>query len=137
MTEAAALPETMFTVWDNVFTRGKLSAGETILIHGGSSGIGTIAIQLAVAIGATVIVTAGSDQKCKACEKLGALKAINYRDSDFVCVVQEITKNKGVNVILDMVGGDSSPVTWRFSVKVGASFKSLFSMAPKQKYRFM
>jgi NADPH:quinone reductase len=104
--DAAALPETFFTVWDNVFTRGGLSAGETILIHGGSSGIGTTAIQLAVAIGATVYTTAGSDEKCKACEQLGATKAINYRDADFVEIVQNATDKKGVNVVLDMVGGD-------------------------------
>jgi len=104
--DAAALPETFFTVWDNVFTRGGLSAGESILIHGGSSGIGTTAIQLAVATGATAYVTAGSDEKCKACEQLGATKAINYRDADFVDVIQEATDKKGVNVVLDMVGGD-------------------------------
>lgn len=104
--DAAALPETFFTVWDNVFTRGGLSAGESILIHGGSSGIGTTAIQLAVAMGATVYVTAGSEEKCKACEQLGATKAINYRDADFVDVIQEATDKKGVNVVLDMVGGD-------------------------------
>jgi NADPH:quinone reductase len=104
--DAAALPETFYTVWDNVFTRGGLSAGESILIHGGSSGIGTTAIQLAVAIGATVYVTAGSDEKCKACEQLGATKAINYRDADFVEIIQEATEKRGVNVVLDMVGGD-------------------------------
>ncbi|NKB22457.1 MAG: zinc-binding dehydrogenase, partial [Alphaproteobacteria bacterium] len=104
--DAAALPETMYTVWDNVFTRGGLSAGETILVHGGSSGIGTTAIQLAVAIGATVFTTAGSDEKCEACENLGATKAINYRDADFVDAIQEATDKRGVDVVLDIVGGD-------------------------------
>ena len=106
MEEAAALPETFFTVWDNVFTRGKLQPKETILIHGGSSGIGTTAIQLASSVGANVIATAGSDEKCKACEKLGALAAINYRKTDFLEEVKKITKQKGVDVILDIVGGD-------------------------------
>lgn len=106
MIEAAALPETFFTVWDNLFTRGGLQAGETVLVHGGSSGIGTTAIQLAHAIGARVFVTAGSDDKCKACEKLGAERAINYREEDFVAVMKEITEGKGVNVVLDMVAGD-------------------------------
>jgi len=105
-TEAAAVPETFFTVWDNVFTRGQLKAGETLLVHGGSSGIGTTAIQLACALGAEVIVTAGSAEKCAACEKLGAKRAINYRDEDFVEIVTEITGGKGVDVVLDMVGGD-------------------------------
>ena len=106
MTEAAALPETYFTVWDNLFTRGKLSDGETLLVHGGSSGIGTTAIQMARAFGAKVLVTAGSSEKCSACEKLGAVRAINYRDEDFVAVAKEFTDGKGLDVILDMVGGD-------------------------------
>ena len=117
--DAAALPETMFTVWDNVFTRGGLSSGETILIHGGSSGIGTTAIQLAVAIGATVFVTAGSDEKCRACEELGASKAINYRETDFVEAVQELTDKKGVNIVLDMVGGDYVARNLRILAKAG------------------
>jgi putative PIG3 family NAD(P)H quinone oxidoreductase len=103
--QAAALPETFFTVWTNVFDRGALQPGESLLIHGGSSGIGTTAIQLASALGARVFVTAGSADKCKACEDLGAERAINYRDEDFVAVVKELTGGKGVNVILDMVGG--------------------------------
>ena len=103
--EAAALPETFFTVWTNVFERGALKPGETFLVHGGTSGIGTTAIQLAVAFGARVIATAGSREKCAACEKLGA-EAINYRDSDFVAAVKELTDGRGVDVILDMVGGD-------------------------------
>ena len=106
MVEAAALPETFFTVWDNLFTRGKLQAGETVLVHGGASGIGTTAIQLACAKGATVIVTAGTAEKCAACEALGASRAINYNDEDFVDVVKQVTDGEGVNVILDMIGGD-------------------------------
>jgi len=102
---AAALPETFFTVWANVFDMAGLKAGETILIHGGSSGIGTTAIQLARAFGAEVFVTAGSTDKCRACEALGAKRAINYRDEDFKSVVLEQTGGRGVDVILDMVGG--------------------------------
>ncbi len=105
-TEAAAIPETYFTVWHNVFQRGGLQAGETLLVHGGSSGIGTTAIQLASSFGARVFTTAGSADKCEACVKLGASRAINYREEDFVQVVREETEGKGVNVILDMVGGD-------------------------------
>lgn len=101
MEQAAALPETVFTVWNNVFIRGGLKAGETILIHGGSSGIGTTAIQMAKAIGARVIVTAGSDEKCAACIALGADQAINYKTHDFVSVILD-----GVDLVLDMVGGD-------------------------------
>ncbi len=103
--QAAALPETFFTVWTNVFDRGGLKAGEVLLIHGGSSGIGTTAIQLASRMGARVFATAGSAEKCKACEELGAERAINYRDEDFVKVAKELTDGKGVNVVLDMVGG--------------------------------
>ncbi|MDR6631484.1 putative PIG3 family NAD(P)H quinone oxidoreductase [Phyllobacterium sp. 1468] len=104
--EAAAIPETFFTVWHNVFERGGLQSGETFLVHGGSSGIGTTAIHLAKAFGATVITTAGSDEKCEACQKLGADRAINYRNEDFVEAIKEMTGGKGVNLILDMVGGD-------------------------------
>jgi putative PIG3 family NAD(P)H quinone oxidoreductase len=106
MIEAAALPETFFTVWHNVFQRGGLVSGETLLIHGGSSGIGTTAIQLAKNFGAKVIITAGSAEKCEACQKLGADVAINYREQDFVEVVRENTANAGADLILDMVGGD-------------------------------
>ena len=102
---AAALPETYFTVWTNVFQRGHLRTGETLLVHGGSSGIGTTAIQLARAFGAHVIATAGSDEKCAACEKLGA-RAINYKVTDFVSAVADLTGGAGVNIILDIVGGD-------------------------------
>ncbi|MES2954951.1 MAG: NAD(P)H-quinone oxidoreductase [Pseudomonadota bacterium] len=103
--EAASLPETFFTVWSNVFDRARLQAGETLLIQGGSSGIGVTAIQLAKAMGATVIVTAGSDDKCAACLKLGADHAINYKTADFAEEVKTLTAGKGVNVILDMVAG--------------------------------
>lgn len=105
-TEAAAVPETFFTVWHNVFERGGLGRGETMLVHGGASGIGTTAIQLAVAFGARVIVTAGTDEKCKACVALGAHRAINYRSEDFVDAVRNATDGHGADVILDMVGGD-------------------------------
>ncbi|MCX2778840.1 NAD(P)H-quinone oxidoreductase [Microbulbifer thermotolerans] len=104
--EAAALPETFFTVWSNVFDRGRLQAGEVFLVHGGSSGIGTTAIQLASQFGARVFATAGSDEKCRACESLGAERAINYRAEDFVEVVRAATDERGADVILDMVGGD-------------------------------
>ena len=105
-TEAAALPETFFTVWHNVFERGALKPGEFLLVHGGSSGIGTTAIQLATQLGSKVIVTAGSAEKCAACERLGAVRAVNYREEDFVAVVKEVTGGKGTDVILDMVAGD-------------------------------
>ena len=107
--EAAGVPETYFTVYDNVFTRGRLSAGETLLVHGGSSGIGSTAIQLAKAFGATVIATAGSAEKCKFCTDLGADHAIDYRTQDFVTEVLAFTNKRGVDVILDMVGGDYIP----------------------------
>ena len=103
--EAASLPETFFTVWSNVFDRARLQAGETLLVQGGSSGIGVTAIQLARARGATVIVTAGSDEKCAACLALGAHHAINYQSQDFVAEVQRITDGRGVDVVLDMVAG--------------------------------
>ena len=106
---AAAIPETFFTVWTNVFERGRLRPGESMLIHGGSSGIGTTAIQLARAFGARVFATAGSAEKCAACERLGAERAINYRDADFVAAVRELTGGRGVDVVLDMVGGDYVP----------------------------
>jgi NADPH2:quinone reductase len=107
--EAAGIPETFFTVWSNVFDRGNLQAGETILVHGGSSGIGTTAIQFAKAFAAHIIVTAGSAEKCQFCLKLGADAAINYRSHDFVEEIAKITHNKGVDVILDMIGGDYFP----------------------------
>jgi NADPH2:quinone reductase len=104
--EAAALPETFFTVWHNMMERGRLKSGETVLIHGGSSGIGTTAIMLAKAFGATVIVTAGSAEKCAACKKLGADVAINYKTEDFVAKTKEATAGRGADLILDMIGGD-------------------------------
>jgi NADPH2:quinone reductase len=106
MVEAAVLPETFFTVWSNVFDRAGLRSGETFLVHGGSSGIGTTAIQLAKAFGARVFTTAGSAEKCKTCEALGAERAINYREEDFVAVLKDLTAGRGVDVVLDMVGGD-------------------------------
>jgi putative PIG3 family NAD(P)H quinone oxidoreductase len=106
VTEAAGIPETFFTVWTNVFDRGGLKPGESLLVHGGSSGIGTTAIQLAKAYGATVFVTAGNAEKCKACEGLGADLAIDYKTDDFVKAVKDATDGRGVDVILDMVGGD-------------------------------
>ena len=105
LADAAAIPETFCTVWTNVFDRGRLQAGESILIHGGSSGIGTTAIQLARSFGARVFATAGSADKCAACERLGAERCINYREDDFVAVVREQTAGRGVDVVLDMVGG--------------------------------
>lgn len=107
--EAASLPETCFTVWTNVFDRARLSPGETLLVQGGTSGIGVTAIQLAAALGHRVFATAGSDEKCRACESLGAERGINYRTEDFVAVVKELTGGKGVDVILDMVAGDYIP----------------------------
>ena len=104
--DAAAVPETYFTVWTNLFERGRLRAGETVLVHGGSSGIGTTAIQLARAFGAVVIATAGSDAKCEACRAIGAQTAINYNGSDFVEAVRAATAGLGVDVVLDIVGGD-------------------------------
>ncbi len=106
MVQAAGLPETFFTVWSNVFDRGRLKPGESFLVHGGSSGIGTTAIQLAHAFGARVFTTAGSPEKCEACRKLGAELAIDYRTEDFVEAIGAATGGKGVDVILDMVGGD-------------------------------
>lgn len=109
LTEAAALPETFFTVWSNVFERGRLAPGETLLVHGGGSGIGTTAIQLAQAFGNKVYVTAGSADKCQRCLALGADAAIDYRQQDFVESIHHLTEGKGVDVILDMIGGDYFP----------------------------
>jgi len=107
--EAASLPETFFTVWSNVFDRGSLQPGESLLVHGGSSGIGVAAIQMAKALGSTVYTTAGSDDKCSFCEQLGANKAINYKTADFKEGIKALTNGAGVNVILDMIGGDYMP----------------------------
>jgi NADPH2:quinone reductase len=106
MVEAAACPETFFTVWYNTFERGRLSAGETFLVHGGSSGIGTTAIQMAKAFGARVITTAGTPEKCEACRRIGADVAINYKTEDFVALTKQATDGRGADVVLDMVGGD-------------------------------
>src|SRR5688500_6742021 len=106
LTTAAAIPETYFTVWTNLFQRARLRTGESVLVHGGSSGIGTTAIQLARAFGATPYATAGSDEKCAACERLGARAAINYRASDFAPAIAELTSGRGVDVILDIIGGE-------------------------------
>jgi putative PIG3 family NAD(P)H quinone oxidoreductase len=106
LVSASAIPETFFTVWTNVFERGRLQAGESLLVHGGSSGIGTTAIQLARARRSRVFATAGSPEKCAACERLGAERAIDYRLEDFVSVIRELTGGRGVDVVLDMVGGE-------------------------------
>jgi putative PIG3 family NAD(P)H quinone oxidoreductase len=106
LVQAAALPETYFTVWTNLFQRARLQSGETVLIHGGTSGIGTTAIQLARATDAVVLTTAGSVEKCEACERLGATHAIHYRNMDFVRAVNDLTSGRGVDVILDIIGGD-------------------------------
>jgi NADPH:quinone reductase len=104
--DAAALPEALFTAWTNIVDTGRLKSGETLLIHGGSSGIGVIAIQMFASLGHEVFATAGSDEKCRLCEQLGAKRGVNYRNEDFVAVTKELTNGKGVDVILDMVGGD-------------------------------
>jgi len=106
VTDAATLPEALFTAWTNVVDTGRLTSGETLLVHGGTSGIGVIAVQMFARLGYTVFATAGSDEKCRLCEQLGAKRAINYRTEDFVAVTKEATGGKGVDVILDMVGGD-------------------------------
>jgi NADPH:quinone reductase len=107
--EGAALPETFFTVWTNVFERGRLAAGEWLLVHGGTSGIGTTAIQLATARGARVIATAGSAAKCHACERLGAVRAVDYHHADFVAVAREVTGGHGIDVVLDIIGAEYTP----------------------------
>ena len=119
MVEAAAIPETFFTVWPNLFDRGRLTAGETLLVHGGTSGIGTVAIQLGRAFGATVIATAGSADKCAACLKLGANAAIDYREEDFVARVAEITAGHGADVIVDLIGGDYVALNYRAAAEDG------------------
>lgn len=107
--QAASLPETFFTVWTNLIERGRLAAAESVLVQGGASGIGVAAIQIGTALGARVLATAGTDEKCAACERLGAVRAINYRSQDFVAVARELTGGTGVDVVLDMVGGDYVP----------------------------
>jgi NADPH2:quinone reductase len=137
MIEAAAIPETFFTVWHNVFERGGLKEGETLLLHGGTSGIGTTAIQLAKQFGARVIVTAGSDEKCEACRKLGADVAINYKTQDFVAVTKEATADKGADVILDMVGGDYIGRNYEAAGVEGRIVQIAFQGGPKAEVNFM
>jgi NADPH2:quinone reductase len=129
--EAAAVPETVFTVWHNVFERGALKAGETLLVHGGSSGIGTAAIQLAKARGARVIVTAGSADKCQACLRLGADVAVNYKNEDFVAATKAATEGRGADVILDMVGGDYIERNYEAAAVEGRVVQIAFQGSPK------
>ena len=131
MPEAAAIPETFFTVWHNAFERGGLKSGETLLIHGGSSGIGTAAIQLAKAFGARVITTAGSQEKCDACRKLGADVAINYKTEDFVAATKTATGNTGAEVIMDMVGGDYIARNYEAAAVEGRIVQIAFQGSPK------
>jgi NADPH:quinone reductase len=131
MIEAAAIPETFFTVWHNTFERGGLKSGETLLIHGGSSGIGTAAIQLAKAFGARVITTAGSQEKCEACRKLGADVAVNYKTEDFVTATKTATGNKGAEVIVDMVGGDYIARNYEAAAVEGRIVQIAFQGSPK------
>jgi NADPH2:quinone reductase len=134
--QAAALPETFFTVWHNLFQRAQLKAGETVLIHGGSSGIGTVAIQLARAFGANVFATAGSNEKCNAVESLGAT-AIPYREHDFVAIIKEQTQGQGANVILDMVGGDYIQQNFSAAAKDGRIVNIAFLQGSKTFVDFM
>ena len=131
MIEAAAIPETFFTVWHNTFERGGLKSGETLLIHGGSSGIGTAAIQLAKAFGARVITTAGSQEKCEACRKLGADVAVNYKTEDFVAATKAATGDKGAEVIVDMVGGDYIARNYEAAAVEGRIVQIAFQGSPK------
>lgn len=135
--EAASLPETCFTVWSNVFIRAGLAAGERLLVHGGSSGIGITAIQLATARGATVYATAGTEAKCGACRSLGAAAAINYRTEDFVERVRELTGGEGVDVILDMVGGDYIQKNIRCAATEGRIVNIAFLGGAKAEVNFM
>jgi len=135
--DAAAVPETTFTVWHNVFERGGLKEGETLLVHGGSSGIGTTAIQLARQFGARVFVTAGSEEKCEACRKLGADLAINYKNDDFVAAVKKATDGKGVDVILDMVGGDYIGRNYEAAAVEGRIVQIAFQGSAKAEVNFM
>jgi NADPH2:quinone reductase len=134
--EAAAIPETYFTVWTNVFQRGRLQSGESFMVHGGSSGIGTTAIQLAKAFGATVIATAGSAEKCQACRDLGADHAINYREEGFVAAAKAATGGRGVDVILDMVGGDYIDRNYDAAAESGRIIQIAFLNGPKAQVDF-
>ena len=136
LSQAAAVPETFFTVWHNVFERGALKAGETFLIHGGTSGIGTTAIQLAKAFGAKVIATASGPDKCEACRKLGADLAIDYRSQDFVAESRAFTGKRGVDVILDMVGGDYVPRNYEAAGDSGRIVQIAFLRGPKVEVDF-
>jgi putative PIG3 family NAD(P)H quinone oxidoreductase len=135
--EAAAVPETFFTVWHNVFERGGLKSGESFLVHGGSSGIGTTAIQLAKQFGATVFTTAGSDEKCEACRKLGADLVINYKSDDFVAACKKATDGKGVDLILDIVGGDYIERNYEAAAVEGRIVQIAFQGGPKSTVNFM
>ena len=136
VTEAAAIPETFFTVWHNVFERGALKAGETLLVHGGSSGIGTAAIQLAKAFGARVITTAGSAEKCEACRRLGADLAIDYKAEDFVPLTKSATGGAGAEVILDMVGGDYIERNYEAAAVEGRIVQIAFQGSPRASVDF-
>ena len=136
MVEAAAIPETFFTVWHNVFERGALKRGETVLIHGGSSGIGTTAIQLAKAIGARVIVTAGTAVKCQRCLELGADYAVDYRTEDFVAAAKAATGGKGVELVLDMVGGDYIERNYEAAAVEGRIVQIAFQGGPRANVDF-
>ena len=133
MSEGAALPETFFTVWSNVFQRGGLEPDESLLVHGGTSGIGTTAIQLARVFGSTVYTTAGTDEKCAFCENLGAHAAINYRTEDFVDRIIELTGGKGINLILDIVGGDYLQRNLSCLATEGRLVQIAFQQGPKTK----
>jgi NADPH2:quinone reductase len=137
MVEAAAIPETFFTVWHNVFERGALQAGETLLVHGGASGIGTTAIQLAKAFGARVITTAGTAEKCAACRKLGADVAVNYRSEDFVTATKQATGGRGADVILDMVGGDYIERNYEAASVEGRIVQIAFQGGPRATVDFL
>src|SRR4051794_1802552 len=136
LVEAGAIPETYFTVWTNVFERGRLQRGETLLVHGGTSGIGTTAIQLAKAFGATVIATAGSSVKCEACRNLGADVAVNYREEDFVAAVKNATGGRGADVILDMVGGSYIPRNHQAAAQDGRIVQIAFLQSSKVELDF-
>ena len=137
MTDGAAIPETLFTIWHNMVERGGLKSGETFLVHGGSSGIGTTAIQLAKALGAYVITTAGTAEKCEACRKLGADVAVNYKTEDFVAATKAATGGKGADVILDMVGGDYIARNYEAAAVEGRIVQIAFQGGPKSEVNFM
>jgi len=134
--EAAAIPETFFTVWYNAFERGRLAAGETLLVHGGSSGIGTTAIQLAKAFGARVVATAGSPEKCAACLRLGADVAVNYKTDDFVAATKKATGDRGADVVLDMIGGDYIDRNYDAAALEGRIVQIAFQASPRASVDF-